>query len=828
VDGRYVGMRLDTIGVLIDLLDEEYQNQLFAGAAAAARRHGARVVGFTGGALDGPERLRFGMHRNFIYDLASTASLDALLISAGTLVNVIGPERLATWCRRFEPLPMCTLSVPLPGMPCVSSDSASGMRAALEALLGPGGFTRVVCLRGPIENPEADSRYDIYCATLQRCGLPVLPELVIVGDFVRSHAARAVRDLLARGVAFEAIMASNDLMALGAIDALEAHGLRVPDDVAVIGFDDTADGRFARVALSTVRQSIFGLGYAGVELLLDRIHGRPVPDRVTLPTELVTRQSCGLAGRDDGPESAINGPTLAVTVGQRRESLRRKLQRFSTEADALLEVFTRAVLQGSPEALAGGVLELVAHDYSLGGDTGGWSGAVSALEREVAAYAAQHAGLAAFGTELWSRLRVSIAELGERARAQRMLGMQRELQVLRRVGEGLLTTLDTEHIMALIARELPNLGLESCYMVLFDREGMSDSAELVLAWSADRPGAELLPRRIPTAQLIPGSIRIAERPGNLIVEPLYFEQEQLGFAVFEMGPTDGTVYETLREQASSAIKRARLVAELMRQTTLRERAEQEQLHKEVEIAMKLQTSILPKTFDVEGLELSAHMRPVSEVGGDYYDVVPAPQGCWLGIGDVAGHGLQAGLVMLMIQSMLAALVEREPNQAPSAVWRAMNVALCRNIRERLNQDEHATLTVLRYERSGRLTFSGAHEEMLVLRAATQQVELVPTPGMWVGIQPEDEVEDTELMLSDGDLLVLYTDGVIEARNTARKAFGIERLTRLIVDAGNEPAQRICERVFDAVLAWSPVPQDDVTVLVARHHAAREGARPHSH
>ena len=73
-------MHLDTIGVLIDILDEEYQNQLFLGAAAAARRHRARVIGFVGGALDGPELLRFGMHRNFIYDLATPVCVHALLV----------------------------------------------------------------------------------------------------------------------------------------------------------------------------------------------------------------------------------------------------------------------------------------------------------------------------------------------------------------------------------------------------------------------------------------------------------------------------------------------------------------------------------------------------------------------------------------------------------------------------------------------------------------------------------------------------------------------------------------------------------------------------
>jgi sigma-B regulation protein RsbU (phosphoserine phosphatase) len=177
----------------------------------------------------------------------------------------------------------------------------------------------------------------------------------------------------------------------------------------------------------------------------------------------------------------------------------------------------------------------------------------------------------------------------------------------------------------------------------------------------------------------------------------------------------------------------------------------------------------------------------------------------------------------MLQSMLGVLVRSHPGQAPSAVLRALNAALCSNIRERLGQDEHATLTVLRYERDGRVLFAGAHEDIIVYRAATGRVELIATPGMWVGIQPDLDVEDNQIQLDDGDLMVFYTDGVIEARNPAKKQLGIDRLVPLIAGSGSEPVQHVCDRILQAVLEWSPVPEDDVTVLVARHRA-----RPAAH
>src|SRR5207247_1046155 len=101
---------------------------------------------------------------------------------------------------------------------------------------------------------------------------------------------------------------------------------------------------------------------------------------------------------------------------------------------------------------------------------------------------------------------------------------------------------------------------------------------------------------------------------------------------------------------------------------------------------------------IEGVEVSARMIPADEVGGDYYDVLPiaeGTQGAWIGIGDVAGHGLTAGLVMMMIQSVVAALVKQAPDRAPSQHLGVLNAILYDNIRERLEQSEHVTLSLLR-------------------------------------------------------------------------------------------------------------------------------------
>jgi phosphoserine phosphatase RsbU/P len=238
----------------------------------------------------------------------------------------------------------------------------------------------------------------------------------------------------------------------------------------------------------------------------------------------------------------------------------------------------------------------------------------------------------------------------------------------------------------------------------------------------------------------------------------------------------------------------------------------------MEISARLQTSILPREFDIPGLEVAARMVPASEVGGDYYDLFPVEGGAWLSIGDVAGHGISAGLVMIMVQSAIAALGRDRPDAKPSAILAPVNAVLYENIRRRLRSDEHVTLSLLRYHAGGRIVFAGAHEEMIVCRAATGRCEAIPTPGAWLGGARNIErvSVDSELELEGGDVLVLYTDGVTEARDAAGTQLGLERLFAAIEEVRESPVERIVDHILDEVSRWAVRHDDDATVLVVRY------------
>ncbi len=263
----------------------------------------------------------------------------------------------------------------------------------------------------------------------------------------------------------------------------------------------------------------------------------------------------------------------------------------------------------------------------------------------------------------------------------------------------------------------------------------------------------------------------------------------------------------------------RMVEEL-RQSRERQ-AEQQRLKQELEIAARIQTSILPTHLAVPHLELAALMQPATEVGGDYYDVVPVRGGAWIGVGDVAGHGMPAGIVMLMIQSAVSAMCRQAPDAEPHQHVCRLNELLYENIRTRLGQDEHVTFTLLRFFESGRLLYAGSHEDILVWRAATQRVEALETPGTWVGAAPDISpfTVTSELQLNDGDVVLLHTDGVTQARNEGREEFGIERLSATFSRYAAGPVQDTLGALWAAVNGWCLNPSDDVTLLLFRYTAS---------
>lgn len=191
-------------------------------------------------------------------------------------------------------VPVVTTGHYLPdvGLAMVDVDNISGGRKATDYLIELG-HTRIAMITGPSNWKSVVDRHNGYVQAMQAAGIPVDPELVLGDTWLHRNGYENTKLLLEKGKQFSAIFAHNDRIARGAIHALYEAGLRVPEDVSVIGYDDIPEAEYSDPPLTTIRQPMDEIGQAATRLLIQMIEDSSVaPEQIMFDTTLVIRSSC--------------------------------------------------------------------------------------------------------------------------------------------------------------------------------------------------------------------------------------------------------------------------------------------------------------------------------------------------------------------------------------------------------------------------------------------------------------------------------------------------------------------------------------------------------
>jgi LacI family transcriptional regulator len=274
------GGRTGFIGLTVPFVHAEYFMQMVSGAATALYERDARFVMCPtehehDREVSVLERLMHGTTDGAVLVLPSESS-----------------DELARLQRRQYPfVVMDPLERLDDGIPVVTAAHWSGARAVTEYLISLG-HRRIGVITGPINGVATIDRLGGYHAALLAAGLPAPPQLIVYGEFQVESGARGAAELLALPERPTAIFAFNDNMAIGALDTIRANGLRVPEDISLVGFDDTQISSVTLPKLTTVRQPLQEMGRVAASILFRLIDGQPLEvSRMELSTRLVVRDS---------------------------------------------------------------------------------------------------------------------------------------------------------------------------------------------------------------------------------------------------------------------------------------------------------------------------------------------------------------------------------------------------------------------------------------------------------------------------------------------------------------------------------------------------------
>jgi AraC-like DNA-binding protein/ABC-type sugar transport system substrate-binding protein len=452
--------------------------------------------------------------------------------------------------------------------PTIAADNASGVLDAIDHLVTHG-HRRIAFIAGSPEDVDGDSgdRLRAYQTALQTYGIVADSRLVAYGRHVYATGYTAMGEILDGGAPFTAVLASNDESALGAMQALTESGRRIPQDVAVIGFDDRPESAVHTPALSSVRIPLFRMGYRAVELLAQIIAGNTAPaEPVRIPTRLVPRASCG-CGRNhrcaDLPNLTVRPEVVPDQEAWRAAAVQPMTAAVFAETQGVVEAEVEACCRRLVDALAAVIaqrdpavfyeaLDTILEDGAFEQeDAYAWQAAIRVLQ--------QASGPHVPSPELFDRARVAISEYMQRQHRQFVVNQQRNLHRLGVLTAQLSMALDETQVFTILARHVPAIGIGRAWVALFDcgnTTGELTRCRLHSITTPEQPVVHCRSRDFPSSGL-----PLSSEPFSLALLPLLSPRGQLGFVAFESDHIE--LYGAIVQQLAAALHAAQLYREAM-------------------------------------------------------------------------------------------------------------------------------------------------------------------------------------------------------------------------------------------------------------------------
>lgn len=270
------------IGLLLNNLHNDFFVPLLNGVEAVVRKKGYNLIVATYHANS----------RDHTQPPIGPHNTDGLLVFSDGLMN----EDLASLNSSGFPMVLVHRTPP-PHLtiPSVTVENIDITRTLMEHLIKVHGKKRILFLRGPVHQEDSERREAGYRSAMQANGIPIDENLILNGDFEREVAYAAMNEFLGREprITFDAVFTGDDDAAIGVLKSLHEHEIRIPEDVAVIGFDDLGFAPFLNPPLTTVRAPTQTVGQIATERLFELLENHPSNEVIILPTEIIYRRSCG-------------------------------------------------------------------------------------------------------------------------------------------------------------------------------------------------------------------------------------------------------------------------------------------------------------------------------------------------------------------------------------------------------------------------------------------------------------------------------------------------------------------------------------------------------
>ena len=572
------GSRDITIGVVCPFFWENSALNLYHGITDAAERNGINLLLYQGfycseGSFTHENYTGIEAIGDIVYDLITNDTIDGLILYTGGLKKYAFKKRIVDMCSRYKPKPMLSIGAAVEGVPNILIDNINPIKSIMDHLVLKHNRRKIAFIRGPLDNADSNERFETYLSMLNKYSIIPDPEWIrYSGVFDRISAIDAARKLIeATHGDIDAILFINDKHASGVIEELDKKGILVPEQVSVIGFNNDAIADVSYPGITSIDRNLYGRGARAVKIISDQLNGIPIKDSYIVEAQTIMRQSCGcLSVGTNAIESVFK-----IRSDHKNISKVNKLDKTALSAEIFNDAITalqapkndrlftlcKSITDSFIAEVTGtdnnGFLlkfnDIIHQSIQLRFNLQRWFDVLNVLDLSIENLASpsdleRH-------RIIISKARVYLSEAIEQILKADLIRIEERNTIINSLNHAFNTTNELSSILDLLARDLPKIGITSCYLSVYeDPLKPTEYSNLLLAFS--RSGKMTIPEggvRFLSSQLIPESFIPLSQQKSLVLEPLYYGEHQIGFVLFEIGTDDGSFYELFPAQLSAAL-----------------------------------------------------------------------------------------------------------------------------------------------------------------------------------------------------------------------------------------------------------------------------------
>ncbi len=567
------------IGLQIHSLYDSFGKLFFENIHKCAEEKGINLITVIGETPHTP--FYYYAQLSSIYQYVSPANFDGFIFLGNTILSYESPQYMKTLVAGMGSKPVVCIGCSVLDKPSIMTENRQGIYEAFSHLVKEHGKKHIAFVRGPAGNLDADERFEAYCESLRSYGMPFNENMVFHGDFTNLTGQKAIDDFKRKGLKIDAIITSNDAQAFGLIEQARLIGIRVPAEIAVIGFDNIRESEFFYPSLTTIRQPVPEMSVKAFECLMDMLGGRTPPQQTVLPTKLIIRNSCGCrflnAGIDPAsPDDLIFSDTAGDKTGILKKRLLYDLSGKGTENNDWNGIYSRTLELIELLVSQKGIMEKrkeffekliysIDDDMRLNRSISGWESAIKTLILNIdLLYETQDSRNNI--QRILNTAMEYIQILLKNNEALKWIRKEYQIYDIRDSIQRIESVTDFKELSRTSLIMAQNLHYRHFYICLYDKPQYHEagapfekakSAKILASKtvSSENKSPRFRKSLFSGNQLLPVSGYPSRTRYSLIVQTVYFKEEIFGYIMFENPEFDKVMFQIFISSLSSTLKR---------------------------------------------------------------------------------------------------------------------------------------------------------------------------------------------------------------------------------------------------------------------------------